>query len=167
MYYDKNLYKVVTAFTSSTTFSATNLEMLGGTPLTTAEETAIINSFSPQMTAFNNVSNLYTTTERAIGIWIDGKTIYQKTIGTNVVVDDSPHNLVSLASIASNFDEVVDIQGLMKFTSSGIHGYVPMNTYYSNTYYSHLDTWDGYIRHKAGGWVGTLPAKITIKYTKL
>lgn len=140
--------------------------MLGGTPLTTAEESAIINSFTPQATTFNNVSNLYTTTERAVGIWIDGKTIFQKTIKTNVIVDDSPHNLVTLTSVASNLDEVVDIQGLMKFTSGSIHGYVPMNTYYSANYYSHLDTWDGYIRHKANGWAGTLPAKITIKYTK-
>lgn len=114
LYYDKNIYKVVTAFTSSTTFSATNLEMLGGTPLTTAEETAIINSFSPQMTAFNNVSNLYTTEERAIGIWIDGKTLYQKTVEITLPSSSSSQSYSYMPSIPwGSIDTLVDVDGFV------------------------------------------------------
>ena len=114
LYYDKNLYRVTTAFTSSTTFSNTNLEMLGGTPLTTAEENAIINNFKPSSTAFNNVSNLYTTEERAIGIWIDGKTLYQKTVQVVLPSSSSSQSYSYMPSIPwGNIDTLVDVDGFV------------------------------------------------------
>ena len=167
LYYDKNLYKVVTAFTSSTTFSATNLEMLGGTPLTTAEETSIINNFSPQMATFNNVSNLYTTTERAIGIWIDGKTIYQKTYsGTtpstantniDIFVDSNLANVKTLVSM----DGVIDDSGTLYVINESEERSVGFTSriWLAKSVPS--------LRGKLGTSLVSKPIHITIKYTKV
>lgn len=51
----------------------------------------------------------FSTTEKAVGTWIDGKTIYRKTVdfGTlpNTALKQVSHNI-------SNLDMIVDIQGI-------------------------------------------------------
>lgn len=73
---------------------------------------------------------------------------------------------MALSSIAQNIDVVLDISGAFIFTSSMDVGHVLVNCNYDDEYYSFLDTWQGYIRHKGGGWTGTWPATITLKYVK-
>ena len=82
IYYSNNIYRVKTDFTSTSTFSDTNLDMIGGTPLTSTEVTNLINDFTPSGAIYGSMKDMYSTNERAIGIWIDGKTLYQKTIVT-------------------------------------------------------------------------------------
>ena len=112
LYYDKNLYKVTTAFTSSTTFSATNLEMLGGVPLSSADVTNVINSFDPVVSAYNTTKEMYTTTERAVGIWVDGKTIYQRT-WVGLAGATSANIAITLIDFSSStLETIVEIKAL-------------------------------------------------------
>lgn len=58
----------------------------------------------------------YSTTETAIGEWIDGKTIYRKTIYISSLPQSTwanyPHNI-------SNIDSIINIYGFMKTPSNG------------------------------------------------
>ena len=66
--------------------------------------------------AYIDAISTYTETERAVGVWIDGKTIYQKTINiTSVSKDTSWHNT---AHNISNIDKVIHIDGIIMNTSN-------------------------------------------------
>ena len=58
----------------------------------------------------------YSTSERVVGTWIDGKTIYRKVIDCgnmpNATTKNVPHGV-------SNLDVVVDVKAMMKRTSGG------------------------------------------------
>lgn len=132
LYYDKNLYKVITAFTSSTTFNDTNLEMLGGVPLSSTDVTNVINNFDPVVFAYNTTKEMYTSTERAVGIWVDGKTIYQKTVNVVLPSSSSSQAYSYMPSIPwGNIDTLINIDG---FVNRSDGWYVKYGvTFYSST----------------------------------
>ena len=56
-----------------------------------------------------NPSLQYSTTEQAVGTWIDGKPIYQKTILTNTPASDSEITRVNIGAL---IDKVIDIKAI-------------------------------------------------------
>ena len=133
IYYSNNIYRVKTTFTSTSTFSDTNLDMIGGTPLTTTEVTNLINDFTPSGAIYGSMKDMYSTSERAIGIWIDGKTIYQKTykgkLGTGLTLY-TIYELVDLTGL--NIETVIDLKSIVEFSSGDtIRGGITSAPYYA------------------------------------
>lgn len=105
--------------------------------------------------------NNYSTTEREIGTWIDGKKLYQKTFTYNFI-QGSGLQLLTISTL-TDVDKVVEIFGC---TDGG----VPINASEQTTYLFSITCWfdpnskDLCITHKNDG--GDT-AHITIKYTKV
>lgn len=68
--------------------------------------------------------NEYSTTEKIVGTWVDGKTLYQKTfIGTMPAVTTDGSFVHSFVSVGSSVNEFIRIDAMMK--TSG-HLYAPL-----------------------------------------
>lgn len=79
--------------------------------------------------------NMYSTSERVVGEWIDGSTIYQKTfVGISmptVVTDETP--VAGETDIESlNIKDIIDIEGIM-YSTSGTISYQQCNMVYIHT----------------------------------
>lgn len=108
-------------------------------------------------------ANSFSTEEKAIGNWIDGKTLYKK-----VVVDTLPNSGYKRVSLAAlNISSVIDIQGIMKFNNISyekMFGNVGgSNSGYDAWYIASETTL--YIRNTRSD-AGGYPCWITIQYTK-
>lgn len=109
--------------------------------------------------------NEYSTEEQRIGIWIDGKPLYRKsimkTINSSVSAD--------LGSI-SDIDYINVVDGCTKFTSGSNSYYVPTSTYETSNNYSKLfiqknnSTNIATIKWTGNSTTGTIYA--TVEYTK-
>ena len=62
--------------------------------------------------------NEYSTTEKVVGKWIDGKPLYRKTFEISSTTISSSSTTVISFNLASTF-EVVDIKGVVLFASTG------------------------------------------------
>ena len=108
-----------------------------------------------------NVSDYYSTDEKVVGIWTDGKPIYQKTLTCalgNATIINTPHNI-------SNLDFVIDMFGYGKDASGNSFPvpYAPVGNvswgvqiYVSATNISCVT---------AQNWTGST-IKVTLRYTK-
>ena len=103
----------------------------------------------------------YSTDEKLVGSWVDGKHLYQKTYNTSVIADGSTHYL---EDIPADIDTIVEISGCINTLSST--NFIPINCYYDSNTISFVDVDNGKLRCRITGWSGNLPAHITIKYTK-
>jgi hypothetical protein len=80
----------------------------------------------------------YSTTEQRVGTWIDGKSVYQKTIK----VDSTSVSNSSFATVAlqSGIDELVDDKVHLKILSAGTAGWagrtIPQVASASGTFYN-------------------------------
>lgn len=75
--------------------------------------------------------NEYSTTEKIVGTWVDGKTLYQKTISCGAL----PNNTVkSVAHNISNLNKVIEISGYSVNPNASPKTYTPINV--SNQYWS-------------------------------
>lgn len=164
IYYSNNIYRVKTAFTSTSTFSDTNLDMIGGTPLTSTEVTNLINDFTPSGAIYGSMKDMYSTNERAIGIWIDGKTIYQRTFTcTTPSAIDTSTGILDLPSGIN----VHSVDGYLISTSNDI---MPLYCYWGSANYIsyYVNTATNKITMKVGSsYYISCPCYITIKYTKV
>lgn len=57
-----------------------------------------------------NNSDYYSTDEKVVGVWIDGKPLYQKTVACGTLPSN---NVSSTAHGISNLDKVVGISGIV------------------------------------------------------
>ena len=103
----------------------------------------------------------YSTDEKLIGSWVDGKHLYQKTYNINVIADGSVH---CLEDIPADIDTIVEISGCINTSSST--NFIPINCYYDSNSTSFVNVDNGKLKCIITGWSGNLPAHITIKYTK-
>lgn len=71
-------------------------------------------------------SNIYSTEEKVIGKWIDGKPVYRKVIDTGTLPDSVgkqiPHNI-------SNVNQIINIKGYAYRSSDNIYLPLPHATY--------------------------------------
>ena len=67
-------------------------------------------------------ANNYSTSEKIVGKWIDGKTLYQKTYITNTPSATTEGTIASTTiEIQSlNYDQIVNIKGVFKLTSNSV-----------------------------------------------
>ena len=117
-------------------------------------------------------SNNYSTTETKVGKWIDGKTIYQKTITT--VVFNTTQNIVYDINISElNLEDLIDMEAIAitdakPFAGSKNAKYRVGTTYYydsNNNYNIYIDCNGKLILDKKG--MTKYPiVHITLKYTK-
>lgn len=77
------------------------------------------NIFTPQ---------IYSLEEREIGVWVDNKPLYQKTIILNVPINTTFY--VDISDL--NIDKVISVNGVFNRDT----GWYPINTYYSSNFYS-------------------------------
>lgn len=69
----------------------------------------------------DGAGEVYSTTERVVGKWIDGSAIYQKTIQTTSPASTSSSNNVSTEEVSiSNADVIVSVNGFIKTSNQTI-----------------------------------------------
>ena len=96
------------------------------TTLNTTSKTSVVS-------AINEVNNnsVYSSSEIAVGTWIDGKTIYRKVIYISSVPNGT---YISQAHSISNMDEIVKLSGIMRNPNN--HIATPLNMYGTSGLYS-------------------------------
>ena len=115
-------------------------------------------------------SACYSTQEREVGCWTDGKPIYQKTIHINALPGstqigqyiDYPHNI-------SNIDSICNFEGVLHFPNENV--LLPIRVGFSTSgfnYQTSVDSYctSSYIRIIVGADRSTVSADYTIRYTK-
>ena len=93
----------------------------------------------------------YSTTEKAIGTWVDGETLYQKTMSVNVTTTSS---WISTGETKGNINKIISNECIDQYGQS-FNGYVG---------FSSLETTANIML--SGIVAGTVINYITIRYTK-
>lgn len=125
----------------------------------------LINSFGavgPQGPAGSGTPLTYSTSERAVGTWVDGKTIYQKTIDCGAL----PNNTIKgVSSGISGLSRVIDIECVA--TNSSYYAPLPYidpnGTAEGSVAY---DKGSSEIRLKTNSDLSSFSAYVTLRYTK-
>jgi microcystin-dependent protein len=109
------------------------------------------------------VSNQYSTTEQAVGTWIDGKTIYQRTY--TVTVGNAADSFFNTGINTSSMDTVIEIGGYITTNNLNM---ININNYTDSTRYvgSLVSSSREVLLIYGASWVNAT-AIITLKYTKV
>lgn len=83
--------------------------------------------------AIDNIVS-YSTSEKVVGKWIDGKLIYQKTVSGKLTTTVTNQRYTANAELVSNVDTLVEAIGTFRHTSAGTAArqYVPCVQYNSD-----------------------------------
>ena len=122
---------------------------------------------SPDITYFITDANgnneqfqpvIYSTNEREIGVWTDGKPLYEKSLSPNVTSSSFTVDISSLS-----VDTMVSIEGNIPQTSGNIViiPYFTASGDYALCYYN-----NNYLKFAYAGVYNTTTWKLTIRYTK-
>ena len=106
--------------------------------------------------------NTYSTTEKVVGMWADGKPLYRIVLNaTTPTTGDSSITIVS--TLPSNIDNVTKLDGMILDQSARF----PLNAYFSSTYYiaTFYDPSVG-INCKVGSNLTSRTCVVVIEYTK-
>ena len=110
---------------------------------------------------WERTDNTYSTTEQAVGTWIDGKTIYRKVIEVGQIDAALTESNVPLCDLGFNSQNIIKFTGIVN--SLGNMGILP---------YAHNDSYDiisyfssSKLRIK-GTWKHPVSAQIIVEYTK-
>ena len=123
--------------------------------LTTTDKTNLVSAINEV-----NGKDTYSTNEIAIGTWVDGKTIYRKTITLGVVGTTEKGFKAGI----SNLKEVVSMQGMVQWSGYWLPvGFI--NTTENRTTYMFYMPNDDTIRAKCD-FGNTTKAYCTLEYTK-
>ena len=121
---------------------------------TTNEELeSAVNNINSILLTKQNVVN-YSTEEQIIGIWSDGKPLYQKTIPVNnIIIGNTSITDITTVTDFSNIKQIIDGKGY--YTESGDEGAFPLAIYRynSNIYAKSIE--------------GFVCNKLTLQYTKI
>lgn len=119
-------------------------------------------------TQLDNLSNRiynYSTTERIVGTWIDGRPIYQKTFTGSITISGSSryyHAFVDLSSYSIN--EFLGVEGYLKDGTTYKSVNVADTYYFSVCYDTSSKKLSAVMQNWSAG--GVKPYAITIRYTK-
>lgn len=102
-------------------------------------------------------SHTYSTAEQVVGTWIDGSTVYEKTVEAS-----------GLASQVSNWTNIVAIDNVNKVIDFSGCGFPASNNQQTALGdYIRLCYTGGYLKYYSTAWTGTtLTIRATIRYTK-
>lgn len=82
---------------------------------------------------YSNPMNDYSTDEKVVGTWVDGKTLYQKTLTGTISVDtDKTSKVTTLGNISTSIDNVVSIDAIRKNADGGVFVSLNASTAYAN-----------------------------------
>lgn len=112
-------------------------------------------------TTIQEDSNEYSTTEKIIGKWIDGKPLYQKTITGITSLATSTTNETTIYTDSNPNIRIKKVDGF--FDQNG--WYMNVDTYANNNYYSHISAENNILKQTLNGWTNR-NMTITIQYTK-
>lgn len=125
----------------------------------------IKNAGSAAGAKFFALSDIYDTNEREVGVWIDGKPVYQKTVYVENLITDS--NWHTVAHGVADIDKVVDIGGATYHSENGgfwvsyaLNSYRPTGSMGIN-----ISVTSNNIEYM-NNWIAGHSAYITFKYTK-
>ena len=74
-----------------------------------------------------NPSLDYSTDEKVVGTWIDGKPLYQKTVNCGNLINASSITDKTVAHGISNFDKLVQVTGSSYSTEGVVYSTIPLN----------------------------------------
>ena len=138
-------------------------DALPDTKLTDGVLRAIKDEYSPADTKMVGLAECYSTTEKQVGCWVDGKPLYQKTIS----YDNTSNTTISINVASLNIDRLVDT----KLSSKNVQGSQVASAYYSGYNTDKLRCWyeppttSLYIE-RGDEYAKTSDGYITIRYTK-
>ena len=156
--YSGNYYISLNNFTCGQDFSEYALDEYVPKPFTERQIEDIIRAFNPVMSGVSTGNN-YSTTEKRIGTWIDGKPLYQKTYS---VISPSVADTDATVILVDNTFNIKEINGYLYND-----GNVCLNFNYNTNIY--VLTWqssDNNIKMRVGSNYISKDCYITIKYTK-
>lgn len=99
--------------------------------------------------------NEYSTTEKIVGTWIDGKPIYQKTFTGTSGANGADATFGSI----SNAETIVSLRGIVRNSNNMMHG-APNPGIYLKYYNGNIQT------YTSDAQFGNQPCSITVQYTK-
>lgn len=106
-------------------------------------------------------ANNFSTDEKVIGTWIDGKPLYQKTIDLGII--SSKEYSIGAGTI----DKVISIDGCICNTNNGTEYFVQLPKNNDNIYFKYKGDGDTLVAVAEGSWSSYYEhAYITLKYTK-
>ena len=127
-------------------------------------DTGATGATGPQGPAGSGTPLTYTTSERAVGTWIDGKTIYQKTVN----IGSGPNNGAKEVSHGiSNIDRIVGMEGMGRMSDGS--NFWPLNyngPVNGTTYINGLESTKSKITLRTNYDASTSDYIATIRYTK-
>ena len=123
----------------------------------------------------SRTNNDYSTDEKVIGKWIDGKPVYQKTVFTTTPAADKLNTIVAVAELNVSIDTVVDYNVIINYATTapaqkgspivltntlegGVKTMISPNSYVSNP--------NKVLMVLTSTLFGNLPAHVTVQYTK-
>lgn len=101
----------------------------------------------------------YSTEEKVVGKWIDGETLYEKTI--NVDLSTQHSSSYNPEHGIPNVNQILNIDG---FVTKDGHGYDSINSYASPSWFIYVGCGTKYLDIINAGVIGT--AYLTLQYTK-
>lgn len=117
--------------------------------------------------------NDYSTTEKIVGTWIDGKPLYQKTLtGTMLSPSSDGTEKTTDFSIGASVAEVASCNAIVTYTASGVNNRLILPFAKSGTQVvrhvvrTNADSVPNVVRLFNTWAIGSCPIKITIQYTK-
>lgn len=100
----------------------------------------------------------YSTDEQIVGTWVDGNTIYQKSIS----FDNTSSANLSIDVTSLHIDKMIEMKVWNKNTGYQVNTYYDSNTDYINAYFDET----GYVHIRRSGTAFAGTGYITIQYTK-
>lgn len=95
-----------------------NIYPVAGSMISDSITTAMIQDEAITAAKLDPDLSTYSTSEKAVGTWIDGKTIYEKTLSRTIATSDIPStNEVFLNSGTSNIS-VISVESVINYTST-------------------------------------------------
>ena len=100
----------------------------------------------------------YSTDEQVVGTWIDGNTVYQKSIS----FDNTSSANLSIDVTSLHIDKMIEMKVWNRNTGYQVNAYYDSNTDYINAYFDET----GYVHIRRSGTAFAGTGYITIQYTK-
>lgn len=165
--YNSDYYEALTSFTCGSTFTKNVFEEYVPKSLTDAQIDAIVDNYNPVYSAATGVE--YSTEERKVGTWIDGKPLYQITVEFTTPSANGFQEYSFLPSVPfSTMDKIISIDGWCAridglrvqylFSHSQLFFYIDWHKTNQKIYF--------YVSTDNAVGTANQPATLTFRYTK-
>lgn len=138
--YDNNTYKALYNFVCGEEFSLYALQEYVPQELTTEDIKQIIDAYNPVFEEAKGIE--YSTEERRIGTWIDGKPLYQITIQDTmpVVTTDGTRATKNIDISNLRIDKCICIEAfIFRYENGGYRDCIPFDSINNTSLFSHLE----------------------------